>query len=146
LAIINLTETKQTIMSKIAVDTNVLIFLYNDEFIDKRSIAENLVFANPIIPAQVVSEFLNVSKRLLQIPKLDTLIKCNKALRNCTIVPTTQIVLNHAEKLITRYDLQLFDSIIVASALEAGCTILYTEDMHHGLIIEGTLSIINPFI
>jgi predicted nucleic acid-binding protein len=133
-------------MSKIALDTNVLMFLYNDEFIDKRSIAENLVFANPIIPAQVVSEFLNVSKRLLQIPKLDTLIKCNKVLRNCTIVPTTQIILNHAEKLITRYDLQLFDAIIVASALEAGCTILYTEDMHHGLIIEGTLSIINPFI
>ena len=133
-------------MSKIALDTNVLMFLYNDEFIAKRSVAENLVFANPIIPAQVVSEFLNVSKRLLQIPKLDTLVKCNKALKNCTIVPTTQIVLNHAEKLITRYDLQLFDAIIVASAIEANCTILYSEDMQHGFVIEGTLTIINPFI
>jgi predicted nucleic acid-binding protein len=116
-------------MNKIALDTNVLMFLYNDEFIGKRTIAENLVFSNPIIPAQVVSEFLNVSKRLLQIPKLDTLIKCNKALRNCIIVPTNQAVLNHAEKLITRYDLQLFDAIIIASAIEASCTILYSEDM-----------------
>lgn len=133
-------------MSKLALDTNVLMFLYNEEFVYKRKIAEKLVFDNPIISAQVVSEFLNVSKRLLQIPKLDTLVKCNKVLRNCTIVSTTQIVLNHAEKLITRYDLQLFDAIIVASAIKAGCTILHTEDMHHGLVIEGTLNIINPFL
>jgi predicted nucleic acid-binding protein len=133
-------------MNKIAIDTNVLVYLFDDFFIEKRKISVKLVFANPIVPAQVVSEFLNVSKRLLQIPKLDTIIKCNKALRNCTIVPTTQTVLNHTEKLIARYDLQLFDAIIVATALEANCTILYSIDMHHGLIIEGTLSIINPFV
>jgi predicted nucleic acid-binding protein len=133
-------------MSKIAIDTNILVFLFDEYFIDKREIAGSLVDANPIISAQVVSEFLNVSKRLLKISKLDILKKCNESTRKCTIIPTTQIVLNHAEKIITRYDLQLFDAIIVASALEAGCTILYTEDMHHGLIIEGTLSIINPFI
>ncbi len=133
-------------MSKIAIDTNVLVYLFDEYFFEKRKIAEKLVFANPIVSAQVVSEFFNVSKRLLKIPKLDTLIKCNKALRNCTIVPTTQIVLNHTEKLIARYDLQLFDAIIVASAIDANCTILYSEDMQHGFIVEGTLTIINPFI
>jgi predicted nucleic acid-binding protein len=133
-------------MNKIVLDTNILVFLFDEFFIDKREIAGSFVDANLIISAQVVSDFLNVSKRLLKIPKLDILQKCNEITRKCTIVPTTQIVLNHAEKLITQYDLQLFDAIIVASALEANCTILYTEDMHHGLIIEGTLSIINPFM
>ena len=133
-------------MNKIAIDTNILVYLFDEYFIDKREIAGNLVDANPIISSQVVSEFLNVSKRLLKISKLDILKKCNESIRKCNIIPTNQIVLNHAEAIIVRYDLQLFDAIIVASALEAGCTILYTEDMHHGLILEGTLSIINPFV
>jgi predicted nucleic acid-binding protein len=132
-------------MNKVALDTNILVYSF-DPLNFKSKIADNLIAEQPIIPVQVVSEFLNVSKRLLSISKLDILKKCNLVLRECIIVPTTQIVLNHAEKLITRYDLQLFDAIIVASGLEADCTILYTEDMHHGLIIEGTHSIINPFI
>jgi predicted nucleic acid-binding protein len=54
--------------------------------------------------------------------------------------------LQRAKGLIDRYDFQLFDSIIVASALEAGCDILYSEDLQHGLTVEKQLKIINPFI
>jgi len=43
------------------------------------------------------------------------------------------------------YQFSLWDSLIVASALENKCTILYTEDMQHQQIIENTLTIINPF-
>lgn len=45
----------------------------------------------------------------------------------------------------TRYQFGWYDSIIVASALDAGCTLLYSEDMNHGLVVEGTLQIVNPF-
>lgn len=48
--------------------------------------------------------------------------------------------------LMNKYDFQLFDSIIVSSALESGCDVLYSEDMNHGQIIEGQLAIINPFL
>jgi predicted nucleic acid-binding protein len=61
-------------------------------------------------------------------------------------VPTLQDNLLLAEKIIVRYDLQLFDAVIVAAALQANCTILYTEDMHHGLVINETLTILNPFL
>jgi len=44
-----------------------------------------------------------------------------------------------------KYDFQLFDSIIISSALESGCSILYSEDMNDGQIIEKTLKIENPF-
>jgi predicted nucleic acid-binding protein len=40
---------------------------------------------------------------------------------------------------------QLFDAIIVAASLQAGCDILYSEDMHHGLIVNSSLTILNPF-
>lgn len=54
-------------------------------------------------------------------------------------------MLLNATKIMTKYDLQLFDAIIIASALESGCSILYSEDMNDGQIIEKNLKIINPF-
>jgi len=44
-----------------------------------------------------------------------------------------------------KYQMQWYDSLIIGSALQANCTILYSEDMHHGFIIEDSLSIVNPF-
>ena len=43
------------------------------------------------------------------------------------------------------YNFSLYDSLIISSALEAGCQILYSEDMQHNQNIEGKLKIINPF-
>jgi predicted nucleic acid-binding protein len=45
-----------------------------------------------------------------------------------------------------RYDFQVFDAIIVASALESGCQTLYSEDMQHEMKVSKQLSIINPFL
>jgi len=41
--------------------------------------------------------------------------------------------------------LAIGDSLIVAAALDAGCTLLYSEDMQHGHKIDDRLTIINPF-
>lgn len=38
-----------------------------------------------------------------------------------------------------------WDSLIIASALEAGCTTLYSEDLQNGQVINGKLKIQNPF-
>ncbi len=45
-----------------------------------------------------------------------------------------------------KYNISFWDSLIVASALENKCTILYTEDLHHSQLIEGRLRILNPLI
>ena len=44
-----------------------------------------------------------------------------------------------------RYNFYYWDSLIVASALENNCSILYTEDMQDGQVIEESLKIVNPF-
>jgi predicted nucleic acid-binding protein len=44
-----------------------------------------------------------------------------------------------------RYGLSIYDAMIVASALVAGCTTLWSEDMQDGLVVEGQLRIVNPF-
>jgi predicted nucleic acid-binding protein len=51
----------------------------------------------------------------------------------------------HAWELRITHKFSYWDSLIVASALQAGCTTLYTEDLNHGMIVDKKLHIVNPF-
>jgi predicted nucleic acid-binding protein len=70
---------------------------------------------------------------------------CSLWLEKCTIQPVILSTIKLAQKLIGKYDFQLFDGIVVAAALEANCDIFYSEDMQDGQVIENTLKIVNPF-
>jgi predicted nucleic acid-binding protein len=129
---------------KYALDTNILIYLEGND-VAKRNIAENLLAGDPVIPTQGVSEFINVVRRLRGIPKYELLKEIAALFRYCLIVPVCRSTLDIAAALILKYDFQLFDSIIIASALESECTILYSEDMQHLMIVDEQLKIINPF-
>ena len=100
----------------------------------------------PVIAAQVISEYLNVLKRLTKEPKLTIIEHCLITVEDCEIVSIDYKLIEKAKHLILRYDFQLFDSLIVASALQSNCTVLYSEDLHHNLLVENQLRIINPFI
>ena len=56
----------------------------------------------------------------------------------------TRALYQRALDLQTRYQFRFYDALIVAAALAAGCTRLYSEDLQHGQRIEG-LTIVNPF-
>jgi predicted nucleic acid-binding protein len=60
-------------------------------------------------------------------------------------MPVLPQTLLFAANLVKKYQFQLFDAIIVAVAIEGNCDILYSEDMHHGLVVDKALTIINPF-
>jgi len=133
-------------MNSFAVDTNILLYLRNIDSPKKQKKANNLIDLSPVVSSQVISEYLNVSKRLLKLPKEQILDICLDDLECCNIHTVTLSTLFLARKLISKYDFQLFDSIIVASSLEADCEILYSEDLQHNQLIENRLKIINPFI
>jgi len=133
-------------MNSFAVDTNIFLYLRDIDTPEKQKKANNLIDFSPVVSSQVVSEYLNVSKRLLKLPKEQIFDICSDDLEGCNIHSVTLSTLRLARKLISIYDFQLFDSIIVASSLEAGCEILYSEDFHHNQLIENRLRIINPFI
>ena len=128
-----------------ALDTNILIYLEGNDTV-KRSISENLLSFAPVIPSQVVSEFLNVTRRLRNISKLQAMNEAAALFADCSIAPIQNSTIDLAITLIQKYDFQLFDSLVVALALESDCKILYTEDMQHGLLVNKKLQIINPFI
>jgi predicted nucleic acid-binding protein len=128
----------------IAVDTNILLYLHDKSDKRKRDIAKNILSDNPKIPAQVISEFLNVTRRQLVLSKADIIAYCADLLKDCDILPISCDTLNNAAVLIQKYGFQIFDSIIVAASLEAGCSVLYSEDMQDGLIVNG-MTILDPF-
>jgi predicted nucleic acid-binding protein len=134
------------ITTNIALDTNILIYSHDTTDLYKQNIARDLILTFPVVSAQVVSEYMNVLRRIMTIPKDGLLGLCAKTLENTRIFPVDVTVIRIAERLVHRYDLQLFDSIIIASSIEAGCEILYSEDMQHDFLIEQKLRIINPFI
>lgn len=132
--------------NKIALDTNVLIYLYDSSNSEKRNIALNLLSEKPQIPAQVISEFLNTLLRLLPMTKEDLLMHAANLFEECNIIPTLPVTLHSASSLTKKYQFQLFDSVIVASSIHGDCDILYSEDMQHKLLVNNSLRIINPFV
>ncbi len=132
--------------NKIAVDTNILIYALDVTYPVKKRLSENLIDNLPIICTQNISEFANVCLRKFKFDKTTTLKIINRLLRKCVLKNCTNSTYLLAEKLIDKYQFQLFDSIIIASAIESGSEILYTEDLQHGLFIENQLRITNPFL
>jgi len=130
---------------RFALDTNILIYLESND-IPKRKIAEILLSYDPVIPVQVVLEFINVTRRLRKVPKYQLIFEAYTLFRHCSIAPLEQSTLDLAKTLIDKYDFQIFDSIIIASVLESDCNTLYSEDMQHNMIVHQQLKIINPFI
>jgi predicted nucleic acid-binding protein len=130
---------------RVFFDSNIVV--YSVSHGDPRSeIARALLLAGGHISIQVLNEFVNVSRRKLgrSWPEIHAILN---ALRiSCERVwPITDET--HRVALVTaqRYGFSIYDAMIVASAILAGCDTLYSEDMQDGQQI-GTLTIRNPFI
>ena len=147
--ILNLIEMKPiTMTNKISLDTNIIIYSHFLDNKEKRAISRKLLSEQPFVSTQVISEYLNVMKRLLKstVTKEGLMDLCSEWMLECIVHSIHLSTLQSAKRLIKRYNFQIFDSIIVASALETECKIFYSEDMQHNLLVEKQLRIINPFI
>jgi predicted nucleic acid-binding protein len=94
---------------------------------------------------QNLNELANVARRKIGMSWQDThaFLSLLRGLLNVhpVSVETHETGLALAE----RYQLSIYDSMIAASALQAGCDTLWSEDMQHGMVIDGRLRIVNPF-
>lgn len=108
--------------------------------------ARQVISLKPNICAQVLVEVANVCKNQFRFTKHNLLILWENLLNDCTLIPTDHQSIQKAIQLTERYDFQLFDALIIADALRADCTILYSEDMQHNMFVEKQMTIINPFL
>jgi predicted nucleic acid-binding protein len=130
--------------AKSFLDSNVLLYLQSAD-LRKAELAEVLARKGGVISVQVLNEIASVMRRKLQSPWQE-IHEVLELLRGLFMVePLTLDVHLSGLRLAERYSLGLYDAMIVASALEAGCNVLYSEDMQHGLLVEKRLRISNPF-
>lgn len=132
-------------MNNVFLDSNVILYLLDTDQ-QKKLVSENLLLKRPFISAQVLTETANVCKRRFNYSKPQILNLWSDLLADCKLIQTDNLTFSIAITLSKKYDFQVYDSLIVAAALNAGCDILYSEDMQHKMVIEKKLTIINPFI
>jgi len=97
-----------------------------------------------VASTQVVNEFYAVLLKQ-RIAESDIREKASEMLDKMLIVSITPTLVRESWKIKDKYSYSYWDSMIIASALSSGCSILYSEDMHHGQVIDKPLTILNPF-
>jgi predicted nucleic acid-binding protein len=124
-------------------DSNVLLYLAARDDI-KAQRAEDLLAGGGVVSVQVLDEFASVASRKFKMTFREIRDVLSAIRESCTVqttgVETHELGLDIAE----RYKFSIYDSMLVAAALQAKCTTFCTEDLQHGQKI-GALTVRNPF-
>lgn len=125
-------------------DTNVLLYLLSADS-GKADCAEELLAIGGIVSVQVLNEFTSVALKKLKMSWAEIRDVLFQIRIVCPVADLTLATHDRAGQVAERYGLSFYDALIVAAALIAGCTTLYSEDMQEGLVVERQLTIRNPF-
>ena len=126
-------------------DTNVFVYAIVED--DPRSQqAEELITNGGAVSVQVLNEFVAVARRKTNMPwgEIELALESIKILCPDPL-PITLDTHQKALAIVQKYGYKIYDALMVASALEARCTTLYSEDMQDGQVIDRRLTIRNPF-
>jgi predicted nucleic acid-binding protein len=125
-------------------DTNVLLYLLSAD--DKKANrAEQLLTAGGRVSVQVLNEFASVAagKLAMSVAEIREILATIR--RVCTVEPLEVQTHELGLELAERYRYSIYDSMILAAALRAGCSRLLSEDFQHGQMVD-RLTMMNPFI
>ena len=130
------------------IDTNIWLYAFINQSTDfvKQTKARTLIQnVQPVVSVQVINEiYVNLIKKAkVTEDEISQLIE--SFYTNYRVIDLTQVILIRASQLRQQYSLSYWDSLIVASALIANVTEIYSEDMQHELVISNQITIINPF-
>ena len=130
-------------------DTNVLVYLVDSGDPSKRAIATELVASHLrdrslVISTQVLQELYAtlLGRRFLEPEDAAEMIA---TLAQERVIPSTGEFVVRAVVLARRYELSLWDALVVRAAIEAQCGVLFTEDLQDGMRF-GELRVVNPFL
>jgi len=131
---------------KVFLDTNILVYTYSNNELEKQNIARKLITDNDsFISTQVLQELTNTVIKKLKYSHSDALKTLNECINNNKVQINTETTILNACNIAERYGFSFYDSLIVAAAIECNCSILYSEDLQHNQIINNILKIVNPF-
>ena len=126
------------------LDSNIVLYLASEDLL-KADRAQELVAEGGTISVQVLNEIANISRRKMGLSWAETrnfLLMIRGLLK---VEPLTIEIHDVGISLAERYQLSIYDSMIVSAALSAECDTLLSEDLQDGLLINGRLRVLNPF-
>lgn len=126
------------------IDSNVVLYLLSADA-GKADRAEGLLRTRAVISVQVLNEVTQVCRRKLGMGWGEIAEFLDVVRSLCRVVPLTVEIHDTARALAERHRLSFHDACIAAAAMAARCPTLYSEDMHHGQVLDGRLTIRNPF-
>ena len=126
-------------------DSTVLVYIASG-VAAKADQAEAAVATGGAISVQVLNEITNVARRKMKMSWADIHAFLDTLRGLLTVYPLTVEVHETGLRLAQRYGFSLYDAMIAASALDAGCDTLWSEDMQHGMALDEGLRIVNPFL
>lgn len=126
-------------------DTNILLYLLSVDTA-KADRAEEVIAAGGIVSVRVLNEFVAVATRKLGMPwhEIEEVLAQLRA-----VLQIEALTIETHERglaIAKRYGFSIYDCLIAASALNAECTVLYSEDFQHGQVVDERLTVCNPFI
>ncbi|OYW60850.1 MAG: hypothetical protein B7Z40_19435 [Bosea sp. 12-68-7] len=127
------------------LDTNVLVYAFSD---DPRSArAEALLAKGCVSGVQALNEFANVARRKLAMEwrEVREALDALRALL-ASVAPLDLAVHLAGIEIAERHRLSVYDAMMIAAALRLRCTTFWSEDLQDGLVVEGRLTIRNPFV
>ena len=137
-------------IEKAFIDTNLFVYVYLDGEKEKHKIVSQLlrkmlVDSDVFISTQVLHEFYAALMKYKRTHE-DVVGFIDEIVQAANVRSVSLSTVEQALHLKGKYGFSYWDSLILASALECGCAILFTESLQHNQIIEGTLRIRNPFV
>jgi len=126
-------------------DTNIVVYAVGQDS-DKRTKALHILTQGVIVSSQVINETVSVLTRKQGANLVAAHEVAESLLELCEVAPVDASTIREAIRLVRRYKLSHWDSLIVAAALLAGCEKLYSQDMQHGQVFDERLKVVNPFL
>jgi predicted nucleic acid-binding protein len=125
-------------------DTNVPVYVASRDTA-KADRAEAAIAAGGAVSVQVLNELANVARRKMRMSwaEVHAFLGALRAL--LTVRPLTVEIHAYGLRLAERCGLSVYDAMIAAAAIDAGCDTLWSVDMQHEMRLEEGLVILDPF-
>ena len=137
-------------IEKIFIDTNIFIYAYTKDCENKNKVScdllrDNVSRENIFVSVQILNEFYSImAKYKYSHSQIEYYLK--EIIGQVNVIPLNLETVENCLKIKERYRFSWRDSLVLSSALESDCSILYSEDLQHGQTVENSLKIVNPFV
>jgi predicted nucleic acid-binding protein len=131
-------------MSVRFIDTNVLAYLAGSDP-RKAEAARTVVAEGGTISIQVLNELANVARRKMRMEWAEVADFLGLIRPFLNLIPITVEAHELGLALAEKHNLPVYDAMIAASGLRAGCDVLLSEDFQHGFVFAGKMRVENPF-